>query len=123
MVSWDEWVDDERILKWSDANLQKQQQLKEMYTRRKPSSRAPSSTTASTSTAEEPRSRKRHRDSISEKARGVEDELTRESSFRLPMPDSLKGRLVDDWERVTKDRQVIRSRISWHDKLNLDAYV
>lgn len=32
--------------------------------------------------------------------------MAKRAEFGVPMPESLKGRLVDDWENVTKNRQV-----------------
>lgn len=68
--SWDEWVPDERVLKWNDTNLQKQQQLKEMHSRRKPS-RTSAAHTSTTTEGSESRSRKRNRDASTEKSRIV----------------------------------------------------
>ncbi|KAI8145902.1 MRG-domain-containing protein [Fennellomyces sp. T-0311] len=115
--TWDEWVSDERVLKWTDTNLQKQQQLKEMHARRKPSSRSSSSISRQDS---EVRGRTRQRDSSADKARAVgcvfmdtqsrweqEEESVRRSEFKLPIPELLKGHLVDDWENVTKNHQLV----------------
>ncbi|KAL1926427.1 hypothetical protein VTP01DRAFT_5756 [Rhizomucor pusillus] len=101
--TWDEWVPDERVLKWNDTNLQKQQQLKEMHSRRKPSRTSAAHT--STTEGSESRSRKRNRDASTEKSR-IEEEMAKRAEFGVPMPESLKGRLVDDWENVTKNRQI-----------------
>ncbi|KAI9264362.1 MRG-domain-containing protein [Phascolomyces articulosus] len=101
--TWDEWVSDDRVLKWTEPNLQKQQQLKEMHSRRKPSSR--SSSSISRQDSSEVRGRTRHRDSSTDKTR-AEEESIRRSEFKLPIPESLKGHLVDDWENVTKNQQL-----------------
>ncbi|CEP12563.1 hypothetical protein [Parasitella parasitica] len=72
-----------------------------MNSKRKPS--RPASTSALHDTSES-RSRKRNRDSSIDKAR-LEEE-TKKPDFKLTIPDSLKGLLVDDWEHVTKNRQI-----------------
>ncbi|KAI7859762.1 MRG-domain-containing protein [Circinella umbellata] len=102
--TWDEWVSDERVLKWTEINLQKQQQLKEMHSRRKPSSR--SSSTISRQDSVEVRGRTRHRDKVKKNKYFKEEETIRRSEFKLPIPESLKGHLVDDWENVTKNQQL-----------------
>ncbi|KAI9482503.1 MRG-domain-containing protein [Zychaea mexicana] len=102
--TWDEWVSDDRVLKWTEPNLQKQQQLKEMHARRKPSSR--SSSTISRQDSAEVRGRTRNRDSSTDKTR-AEEESIRRSEFKLPIPELLKGHLVDDWENVTKNQQLV----------------
>lgn len=75
MFSWDEWISEARVLKYTDENLQKQKQLKEMNSKRKPSRASSSTAVASSlndnSSVTESRSRKRHRDSSIDKARLV----------------------------------------------------
>ncbi|KAL0085962.1 MRG-domain-containing protein [Phycomyces blakesleeanus] len=103
--TWDEWVPEERVLKYSDANLQKQQQLKETHLKRKPS-RASASTSTSNHLNDTTESRrKRNRDSSMDKTR-TEDDIKR-PEFKLPIPEILKGLLVDDWENVTKNKQLV----------------
>ncbi|KAF7727523.1 Esa1p-associated factor [Apophysomyces ossiformis] len=99
--TWDEWVPEDRVLKYTDTNLQKRQQLKEMHSRRKPSR-----TSTSYPSESESRGRKRTRDSSAEKTR-MEEEVKR-PEFRIPVPETLKGLLVDDWENITKNKQVVR---------------
>lgn len=53
----------------------------------------------------EPRGRKRYRDSDIERQRAEEE--TRRTEFKLIMPETLKGILVDDWENITKNRLVL----------------
>ncbi|KAI7902514.1 MRG-domain-containing protein [Cokeromyces recurvatus] len=106
--TWDEWITEDRVLKYTEANLQKQKQLKEIHSKRKPSrtsSTASIHESTSTGTATELRGRKRIRDSSIEKAR-LEEENKR-PEIKLIIPDSLKSLLVDDWENVTKNRQIL----------------
>ncbi|KAG2196903.1 hypothetical protein INT47_005127 [Mucor saturninus] len=103
--TWDEWVSEDRVLKYTDDNLQKQRQLKEMNSKRKPSRASSTVANAALIHDTESRSRKRHRDSSIDKAR-LEEE-TKKPEFKLIIPDTLKGLLVDDWENVTKNRQLL----------------
>ncbi|KAI8975298.1 chromatin modification-related protein EAF3 [Mycotypha africana] len=103
--TWDEWITEDRVLKYTEANLQKQRQLKESTTKRKPS-RASSSTIPSIHDMGESRSRKRNRDSSQDKIK-LEEESKR-PEFKVTMPESLKGLLVDDWENITKNKQILR---------------
>ncbi|OBZ87074.1 Chromatin modification-related protein eaf3 [Choanephora cucurbitarum] len=102
--TWDEWVTEDRVLKYTDTNLQKQKQLKESSLKRK-SSRASVSASQTPENTTEPRSRKRYRDSSIDKTRLDDD--NKRSQFQLIIPDTLKGLLVDDWENITKNRQVL----------------
>ncbi|KAI8883069.1 MRG-domain-containing protein [Backusella circina FSU 941] len=97
--TWDEWITEDRVLKYTDNNLTKQQQLKEMNTKRKPSR-------ASTTLHEtEARGRKRNHDATTEKTRT--EEKMRKSDFKLNVPMALKRLLVEDWEYVTKNKQLL----------------
>ncbi|PHZ12730.1 MRG-domain-containing protein [Rhizopus microsporus ATCC 52813] len=96
--TWDEWITEDRVLKYTESNRQKQKQLQEMNARLK-TSRAP------TRESTEPRGRKRYRDSDVERQRAEEE--TRRIEFKLIMPETLKGILVDDWENITKNRLVL----------------
>lgn len=46
---------------------------------------------------------KRRREAKTEK----EDEYLRTQEIRLDIPETLKGQLVDDWESVTKNQQLV----------------
>lgn len=46
---------------------------------------------------------KRRRDAKNEK----EEQYMRNQEIRLDIPDTLKGQLVDDWENVTKNQQLV----------------
>lgn len=86
-----------RVLRWSEENLQMQSRLKAFY-RTKQSGK-------STKQSENEGSNlgKRRRDAKLEKE---EDYLNR-PEIKLDIPDTLKGQLVDDWENVTKNQQLV----------------
>ncbi|KAG2228714.1 MRG-domain-containing protein [Thamnidium elegans] len=97
--SWDEWVPETRVLRWCDENIKMQYRLRALY-RTKQSS----STKSACSLDTEPNSLgKRRRDAKNEKE---EDYLNR-PEIKLDIPDTLKGQLVDDWENVTKNQQLV----------------
>lgn len=70
-LRWDELVPDDRLLKWTDTNLQKQQQLRDMHIRRKTPRSSSSRSSTQQDTTSESRGRKRHRDSTTDKPRTV----------------------------------------------------
>ncbi|KAJ2754437.1 Esa1p-associated factor [Coemansia pectinata] len=124
--TWDEWVDESRALKFNDENLAKQKALKQaaLQASKKKSIVVASKHTPTTPTqqrvdseSELQKSRKRARESSVEKAR--EEDLTslvsaqafmsstKGPDVKIPIPNALKAQLVDDWERITKDRLLV----------------
>ncbi|KAG2179811.1 hypothetical protein INT43_003594 [Umbelopsis isabellina] len=99
--TWDEWVPETRVLKWTDANMQKQKALRELHTAKK------ATRTSSTALEKPPESRsssrKRPRDDTEDK----EDDYLKKLEVKIVIPDILKGQLVDDWENVTKNQQLV----------------
>jgi len=51
-----------------------------------------------------------------ERAKGTsvdkEEDFTRRPEIKVPIPDSLKAQLVDEWENITKNQQVERM-LTW----------
>ncbi|KAI7905273.1 chromo domain-like protein [Cokeromyces recurvatus] len=96
--SWDEWVPETRILRWSEENLKMQSRLKSFYLSKKDGKKM------STLNEED-------NDSLdgSKKAKLDEEEESylNKPELRLDIPDTLKGQLVDDWENVTKNQQLV----------------
>ncbi|KAJ2456187.1 Esa1p-associated factor [Coemansia sp. RSA 2336] len=112
--TWDEWVDESRALKFNEENLAKQKALKQaaLQASKKRTivvaakhTPKPESESESQSTHGQ-RSRKRVRESSVEKTReDAEEGLQKE--VKLPIPNVLKAQLVDDWERITKDKLLV----------------
>lgn len=118
---WDEWVPESRLLKFNDDNLAKQKALIEARkaaasanasaaaaaasasgaTSGRKSARDVSETADSSRKGKEARGTKRGRDTVE-----TEEEYVKRPEIRINIPDSLKVRLVDDWENVTKKSQV-----------------
>lgn len=125
--TWDEWVDKSRILQWNEENIRMQKELKQQAlaalsrkkagsggragspspsegsatagTKRKESDAPPSASTRSVKR----RGGASHQDADLEK----EDDFMRRPEIAIKVPDSLKARLVDDWEYVTKDHTLV----------------
>lgn len=81
----------------NEANLAKQASLKESYPGKKKT--VPKT---STSTESSDRGKKRAKDTSVDK----EEDFTKRPEIKVPIPDSLKAQLVDDWESITKNQQV-----------------
>ncbi|KAI9279653.1 MRG-domain-containing protein [Sporodiniella umbellata] len=96
--TWDEWVTEDRVMKYTENNRQKQKQLQEINARSKTSR-------STTRDPVESKSRKRYRDSDIDRQR-LDDDI-KKIDFKLTMPESLKGILVDDWENITKNRLIL----------------
>jgi mortality factor 4-like protein 1 len=93
--SWDEWVPETRILRWTEDNIKMQSRLKALYRTKQTPKTSSSSGTNSLG--------KRRRDAKNEK----EEDYLKKPELRLDIPDTLKGQLVDDWENVTKNQQLV----------------
>ncbi|KAI9310955.1 MRG-domain-containing protein [Dichotomocladium elegans] len=82
--TWDEWVPETRVLRWNDINLETQQKLKNMYSQI---------------------GKKRRRGSISSSDK--DEDFLNLPEIKIEIPNSLKAQLVDDWENVTKNQQLV----------------
>uniref|UniRef100_A0A4X2L6F6 Mortality factor 4-like protein 1 n=1 Tax=Vombatus ursinus TaxID=29139 RepID=A0A4X2L6F6_VOMUR len=108
--NWDEWVPENRVLKYSEANVQKQRDLQranqEQKSKQKTGTEEGSSGGASTSTARgapQPHQRRRTRRHPSAKDSGTS--ATR-AEAQVQIPVELKPLLVQDRDLVTKQRQL-----------------
>ncbi|KAK9451073.1 MRG-domain-containing protein [Limtongia smithiae] len=144
--SWDEWLPQERVLRWTDENLRLQKELKNealqlLRSKKKPTgvvgsdtetgsitissaresgsmtATAASSTSAASATMAyttqkrreavkehgEPRMLKKSRRDVDDR----DDEHFSNQDVSIVVPDILKAQLVDDWENVTKNSQLV----------------
>eukprot|EP00250_Pteridium_aquilinum_P034886 c8265_g1_i1 orf=374-1294(-) len=100
--NWDEWVGSDRLMKYSEANVEKQKKLfKNQNGDKNLKGRMAQSKPKSTTVT---RGKKRKTDS------GVEDRDTDEPEqvMKIPLPGTLKKQLVDDWEFVTQLGKLIK---------------
>ncbi|KAF8863582.1 histone acetylase complex subunit [Acephala macrosclerotiorum] len=120
--TWDDWVPQDRVRKFTDENKELAAQLHnqmKMLQNKAPKSitkgktgRANGSDFSSARGSEE-----RHASAAAQSSRGPrrhrDYDLENEESFHarpsvhLPIPDHIKAILVDDWENVTKNQQLV----------------
>ncbi|KZS95179.1 MRG-domain-containing protein [Sistotremastrum niveocremeum HHB9708] len=98
--TWDEWVPPARLLKWNETNLALQKNLQANVA--KPS--------AKSTKHDGKQSERRKGDGTG--SRGVkrgrdEDDNSRKPDLKFNIPEPLKVLLVDDWEAVTKNSQLV----------------
>ncbi|KAI9197498.1 MRG-domain-containing protein [Polychytrium aggregatum] len=102
--TWDEWVPESRILKNTDENRQRADDLKRT-SEKKASTNKKAGTIEKKATHDNgtDRGKKRVRDSLFDK----EEDFLRRLEIKIPIPDKLKVQLVDDWEYVTKSQMLV----------------
>ncbi|KAI6085617.1 MRG-domain-containing protein [Hypoxylon rubiginosum] len=117
-ASWDDWVPQDRMRKYTEENKQLARQLAEQAKARAPHKGGKKGAKANGSEMSSARGSEERNAGASSfggrgPRRGRDYELENEEAFhtrpsvRFPIPDILKGRLVDDWENVTKNNQLV----------------
>ncbi|KAF2762174.1 mortality factor 4-like protein-like protein 1 [Pseudovirgaria hyperparasitica] len=127
--TWDDWVPQERLRKNTEENREIATNLrKEMEALQKRSTKpAPVSHKKRTDRASEDRQSSLAAGSRGQK-RGRDFEIDREESITvrpivpLHMPDRLKSLLVDDWENITKNAQLMQLPTKMPAGIILDEY-
>ncbi|KAL6303675.1 MRG-domain-containing protein [Sparassis latifolia] len=106
--TWDEWVPAVRLLKWNEANIALQKGLQAQAQAAQAASSASSSKAASKAhhLKDTGRTRKEGGTRGTKRAR-EEDESSKRPEMKLHVPETLKVLLVDDWEAVTKNSQLV----------------
>ncbi|KAJ3272545.1 Esa1p-associated factor [Terramyces sp. JEL0728] len=103
--SWDEWVPEERIFKFTEENKQRQLELRASMTAKQ--HKAPAEKKIIDTAAKD---RKRRRESIADKVSLIssqEDDYLKKPEIKISVPESLKSQLVEDWEQVTKNQKLL----------------
>eukprot|EP00123_Amoebidium_parasiticum_P017175 comp23742_c0_seq1/m.40978 comp23742_c0_seq1/g.40978 ORF comp23742_c0_seq1/g.40978 comp23742_c0_seq1/m.40978 type:complete len:302 (-) comp23742_c0_seq1:514-1419(-) len=112
--SWDEWVDETRVLKWTDENLNTQKTLQNSASQSKKSKKKePKKPATDEDTAKDSGKEKDSQKRPRKKAKldgGVEteEEFMRRVEVKLPLPDDLRRLLVDDWDMVNNQKKLVK---------------
>ncbi|KAI0643206.1 MRG-domain-containing protein [Trametes meyenii] len=107
--TWDEWVDASRLLKFNETNIALQKALQsQSQAAHASSAKAAKAQAGGGAGASGSRGAGGRKDGARGTKRGrEEDEGTRKPEMKLNVPEMLKVLLVDDWEAVTKNNQLV----------------
>ncbi|PYH80914.1 chromatin modification-related protein eaf3 [Aspergillus uvarum CBS 121591] len=130
--TWDDWVPQDRLRKFTDENRElattlrreaeaafRQKNVKPSVKKRGGSDRSSARDSEERQTSVPGRGTKRARENDIEK----EESFYVRPSVRIVMPDNLKSLLVDDWENITKNQQVVALPAKCSVSQILDDYV
>lgn len=130
--NWDEWVPESRVLKYNDANLQKQKELEKAHLKTKKTKTAkavkkePEKDRASTPQQEKPAKQKpattvtpqpteaTAAESQRKKRNRLDPHVESEDTYlskveiKVKIPDELKHWLVDDWDLITRQKKLVQ---------------
>ncbi|KAK9316714.1 MRG-domain-containing protein [Lipomyces starkeyi] len=122
--SWDEWLPQERVLRWTEENLRMQRELKNEALQQLRNKKAGGSgqreltPTASNAMTSSSQKRKESAKELAEIAKATkktrreadekDDEYFSHLDVNIMVPDILKAQLADDWENITKNSQLVK---------------
>ncbi|KAH8105475.1 MRG-domain-containing protein [Cristinia sonorae] len=111
-IRWDEWVHPARLLKLNDTNLALQKTLQQANAAATASAAGASSSSKAGTKASAAKDGGRSSGRKDGGTRGTkrgreEDDSSKKPEMKLNVPETLKVLLVDDWEAVTKNSQLI----------------
>ncbi|CAG8485335.1 15370_t:CDS:10 [Rhizophagus irregularis] len=129
--TWDEWVPEERVVKHNEANLMRQKQLKDTYSNKKKKtvrignkgsiedqeksndvSESSPSHQGDVDIEDNKNEAELQEDQLQKEnhERGFkrEEEFMNRLEIKIPLPESLKVKLIDDWENVTRNNALLK---------------
>ncbi|KAG9440358.1 hypothetical protein H6P81_020523 [Aristolochia fimbriata] len=107
--NWDEWVTADRLLKYTDENVKKQQALHKTAKSGRVAQIKPKSSNDTKADKEDHKShggrgkKRRNESGVEEKDTGSTEKLV-----KIQFPSTLKKQLVDDWEYVTQLGKLVK---------------
>lgn len=113
--SWDEWVDETRILKYNEENLNRQKTLLDSVKAKRKAAAPPPAVKPvekkgrrdeGSSSGSNSRSGGRRRNKGDDTIE-AEEEYTTRIDVKINIPDNLKRLLVDDWDYVTRQKKLV----------------
>ncbi|KAK2563260.1 Mortality factor 4-like protein 1 [Acropora cervicornis] len=115
--NWDEWVPENRVLKFNEANLQKQRELREQNLKSKKSRKRTDKIAqgesdksnlkrVSEAAAEVTVPARKKRSRITNAVENEENFISR-VDVKIAIPDDLKQWLIDDWDLITRQKQLV----------------
>ncbi|PFX21504.1 mortality factor 4-like protein 1 [Stylophora pistillata] len=127
--NWDEWVPENRVLKFNEANLQKQRELREQNSKSKKSRKRTDKQGGDSekpfkreSVVDAPGPARKKRSRIANPIESDENYISR-VDVKITIPDDLKQWLIDDWDLVTRQKQLVPIPRKKNIKEILDEYI